>query len=256
MNEIFVALFSYNRPEGVIERIEEIRGQIYNNWQLYIFDDFSERDNLEKICDYIERINDTKIHLIKNEENQGLVNQLNKAISLFLETPNFSFFTWISDDNFYLPTFLNFLTIPIYNNLDVNEDLSQKKIFSYSGYEYMEYKQNKLIKHKKILKRYWSFRDLYEKFFGLSCFMWSKALMREIGYYSKEYETVEDLEYLYRTFLVTKEEDRFYSNSVGCIYINHSDNISQKKKDIVNEKSVLLRKSYEEYFFLNKNNNK
>jgi len=36
---VFIALFSFIRPDGVIERIDEITAQSRENWRLFIFDD-------------------------------------------------------------------------------------------------------------------------------------------------------------------------------------------------------------------------
>lgn len=244
MNTIFVALLSYNRPDGVIQRIDEIINQEYKDWKLFIFDDHSTEENFFKIEEYYKKCNNQKIQLYRNEKNIGVVNQINKSIKVFLETDNCLFFTWISDDNFYFPYFLKSLIKPIKNKLRFSHNLSKKNIFSYTGYELMEYKGNNLVKHLKIKKEYKSFSDLKKKFFGLACFMWSKNLINKIGFYNKEYETCEDLEYLYRTFIQTKPIERFYNNILGCVYVNHDNNIYTTEKNKINKVRDELNKNY------------
>ena len=247
MKRIFISLFSYNRPDGVIDRIEEIKNQTYTDWRLYIFDDCSKQENLTIIKKYLENNPNENINLICNKENNRLPKQINKSISVFRETEDCDFFTWISDDNYYLPYFLEYLMEPIPVLKRLGDD---RMIFSYTGYEYMKYDENNiLVKHKIYLHKYTSFCNLKKKFYGLVCFMWSKKLIKKIGFYDEEMFGIEDLDYLYRTFLNTYQSERYYNSKSGCVYVDHSKNITNKEKDIINESLIKFENKYKNISF-------
>lgn len=77
--KVTVLMSEYNtKKEQLKQAIESILNQTYNNFELIIIDDCSDKENIK----IIENYNDDRIRLIRNEKNLGLAASLNKGIEL------------------------------------------------------------------------------------------------------------------------------------------------------------------------------
>lgn len=77
--KLTVLMSEYNTKEAELRAsIESILNQTYDNFELLIIDDCSDR----KSTDIIESYNDSRIKIIHNEKNLGLAQSLNKGIDL------------------------------------------------------------------------------------------------------------------------------------------------------------------------------
>jgi len=74
---VSIILPTYNRSEYLSRAIESVLGQTYNNFELVIIDDCS----TDRTSEIISKYQDSRIKIIKNKENLGLVKSLNKAIN-------------------------------------------------------------------------------------------------------------------------------------------------------------------------------
>ena len=68
----------YNGEKFVEDAINSVINQTYKNWELLIIDDFSKDKGCEIARNYAE--NDSRIRIIKNEENLGVVETRNRGI--------------------------------------------------------------------------------------------------------------------------------------------------------------------------------
>ena len=73
---ISVIMSTYNEEKYIETSLKSILNQTFGDFEIIIVDDAS-TDNTRKL---IENIKDDRIHLICNEENQGLTKNLNKAL--------------------------------------------------------------------------------------------------------------------------------------------------------------------------------
>lgn len=77
--EVTVLMSVYNTNiEQLRESIESILNQTYKNFEFLIIDDGEK----EECINYIKQCNDSRIKLIKNNENIGLAKSLNKGLNL------------------------------------------------------------------------------------------------------------------------------------------------------------------------------
>ena len=86
-----VIIPNYNKSNYIEEAINSVINQTYKNWFLYIIDDNSTDDSLEKIKKYSDLQSEKKTFLIKymKDFNQNLINR-NEEIKMFLsEYENF-----------------------------------------------------------------------------------------------------------------------------------------------------------------------
>src|SRR5690606_22597361 len=69
----------HNGEQYVVETIESVLSQTYQNWEMIIVDDCSQDKGAEIVKKYADR--DPRIKLIQNLQNQGPALSRNKAIS-------------------------------------------------------------------------------------------------------------------------------------------------------------------------------
>ena len=221
-DSVFILLPTYNRSILCVNVINEIKSQEYSNWKLCVIDDGSSEEHGEIIKQCINDLNDYRIIYLKNEINIKLVKTLNKGLELFLKE-RYDFFTWISDDNNYYPSFVSNLVV---NGTD----------FIYSGH--ISKLNNKKIKIKKVYK---TINNVLNEFTGLASFMWSRKAIKIIGYYNECMTFLEDFDYLIRTFMLLESDkikfiDVFnmtYNSNLDTLYIKNINYIKEKHKQLV-----------------------
>lgn len=76
--KLSIILPAYNAEKYIAETIESVLNQEYTDFELLILDDGSK----DKTAEIIKTFDDTRIRYIKNEKNLGLIQTLNKGISL------------------------------------------------------------------------------------------------------------------------------------------------------------------------------
>lgn len=78
--KISVIMAVYNCKKTVIEAIESIQKQTYQNWELIICDDCSTDGTYDVVSKYISNNNPEKFVLLKNEKNMKLPFSLNRCL--------------------------------------------------------------------------------------------------------------------------------------------------------------------------------
>lgn len=76
--KLSIILPAYNAEKYIAETIVSVLNQEYTDFELLIIDDGSK----DKTADIVKTFDDTRIRYIKNERNLGLIQTLNKGISL------------------------------------------------------------------------------------------------------------------------------------------------------------------------------
>jgi glycosyltransferase involved in cell wall biosynthesis len=221
-DSVFIVMPTYNRGTLCLNVINEIISQEYSNWKLCVIDDGSSEEHGEIIKKFINDLNDYRIIYLKNEINMKVVYTLNRGLELFLKE-EYDFFTWISDDNNYYPSFISNLVV-------------SGKDFIYSGH--ISKLNNRKIKIKKI---YNTVTNVLNEFTGLGSFMWSRKAIQKIGYYNQCMCFLEDFDYLIRTFILLESDnikfiDVFnmtYNSNLDTLYIKNISYIKEKHKQLV-----------------------
>ena len=78
--EVTVLMSEYNtKPLELKEAIESILNQTYTNFEFFIVDDGTNKENKNILSNYSKK--DNRIKIITNKENIGLVKSINKAIT-------------------------------------------------------------------------------------------------------------------------------------------------------------------------------
>src|SRR5260221_6969622 len=74
--DVSIIIPTYNRAQYIVETIESIRNQTYQNWELLVMDDQS-TDNTEEL---VKRINDERIQYHKTENRLGITGTRNAGL--------------------------------------------------------------------------------------------------------------------------------------------------------------------------------
>jgi len=222
---VLIVLLTYNRPEKCKRVIENIENQTYKNYKLLVIDDFSDINNYIVLENFINKKNNDKIKLIRNEMNLKSAKSLNKGLEYFLNN-NFNYFTWLSDDNIYYHNYIEDL-------LDQNYD------FITSSFEYY----NEISNTTTIFKNnYKSANDIINNFKGMAAFMWSKEAIKKIGFYNEEFQGCEDFDYEIRTYMnISKIK---FVDKITMKYILHNDCITFKDKSRIEELALDIKNKY------------
>lgn len=79
--KVSIIMGVYNCEDTIIDSIESIINQTYDNWEMILCDDFS-KDNTLKIAEEYQSRYPNKIKLIRNKENITLAPTLNRCLEL------------------------------------------------------------------------------------------------------------------------------------------------------------------------------
>lgn len=100
MSKVSIIMPTYKRQVPMISRaVESVLGQDYDNIELVVVDD-SPQDypTREKVKDYLESLEDTRIRYIRNEENLGGALARNEGI----KGAEGDYITFLDDDDMYM----------------------------------------------------------------------------------------------------------------------------------------------------------
>ena len=226
--KIFILLPTFNRGQLVTNVIDQVIKQTSTKWKLLVINDGSDDEHSKIIEEYLSFVSNKQIEYIKNEKNIGLPKTLNKGIRKFLDS-NEELFTWISDDNFYY-------------NIFVEKLLQSKSDFTYSYWS---------LNNNIMEKKYNSFTNLLN-WSGLGIYMWNKSTIKKIGFYNENLTSVEDYDFILRTFLLLNMDRISCIETVLMKYNNNMDNsLTLKYKSKLVELTINLKKFYN--FFFNNN---
>jgi glycosyltransferase involved in cell wall biosynthesis len=74
--KVSIILPTYNRAKYIIETIESVRNQTYQNWELLVIDDVSQ----DNTGDLVKQINDERVQLFRTERRLGVTGTRNEGV--------------------------------------------------------------------------------------------------------------------------------------------------------------------------------
>lgn len=102
MDEVTVLIPFYNPGKKLIEAVDSVFEQIYENWKLILIDDASTDDSVSFIEDYFT---DPRVVYVRNSQNAGTAFSLNRGLK-HVDTP---FVIPLDSDDFFYPHTLEIL---------------------------------------------------------------------------------------------------------------------------------------------------
>jgi glycosyltransferase involved in cell wall biosynthesis len=118
----------YNSEKFIVETIQSVLNQTFQNWEWWIIDDASKDDSVK----IIETFTDERIHLVALNENVGAA----EARNIGIRRAKGRFLTFIDSDDLWLPHFLE----TTYQFL-----IQNKEELAYAGYKRFDEELNPLL---------------------------------------------------------------------------------------------------------------
>jgi spore maturation protein CgeD len=137
---VSVILTSYNKPDTVGKAIESVINQTFQNWELFIMDDHSNRETIQVIEGYLhdKRIKFFNSNIKDNERYK--TTRYATLINEALQKTKGKYISYLTDDNIYLPHRLQVMVDHFNQNPDIDIVYSAQRIkaFDESGVQTWE----------------------------------------------------------------------------------------------------------------------
>lgn len=223
---VSILCLSYNQEQFIVESLESIKLQTYNNIEILICDDFSKDNSVKVINNWIESNPQLDIQFINHLQNQGICKSLNELLNL-------------SKGKYIITIALDDLMEydKVERHVNILESSSQNEALVFSNAYLIDDHsvrfQNTFIPyfHKYLSLESGNFyQDLLNDNFipAMSC-VTKSSIIREIGGWD-ETLTFEDYDMWLR---LSQKYNFIYDDYKSCSYRIHATN-SHKKKDFLN----------------------
>ncbi len=223
---VSVVAVCYNHSKFVVECLDSIKNQTYQNIELIIMDDCSSDNSVEVINEWI-KVNKVDCRFIAHEENQGLCKTLNEAINYC----NGVYIQMVACDDIYS---FNKTEVLVKEIIDTDEKVgvvfSDALVFGgntpYNGKSFIK----EYAKHTEIIGK-----DLYSElclknFIPAMATLIKKEVYDKVGHYDEEL-IYEDYDFWLR---VSKQFNFKYVDVFTAEYRLHENNLHKRKKTNAN----------------------
>ncbi|MDR2709098.1 MAG: glycosyltransferase [Elusimicrobiota bacterium] len=183
INEPLISIICpvFNGQKYLAKSIESCIGQDYKNWELILVDDCSKDDTFSICKEYAQK--DKRIKVFQNEKNLKLPASLNVGFS----HASGEFYTWTSDDNFYLPNALSSML----------KTLQEKKVDIVCSDFLMIDEFDNIISYYELL----DFENVLYANVGGACFLYKAEVSKKLNGYDVNLFLVEDYDFWMRAYL-------------------------------------------------------
>lgn len=234
MPRVSIVLPTYNGERYIRQSVDSIINQTFTDWELILVDDCS-TDSIPIILDeYASK--DERISVIHNKVNKKLPESLN----IGFDCSKGQYFTWTSDDNYYMPDAIEEMVCYLDNN---------KEQMVCANMEFIDSEDN----NSGVLYKYNDLDMCFNDCVG-ACFMYRRQVLSDIGRYDASWFLVEDYEYWLRIL--------FRYGKIGHLdkmlyrYRYHANSLTGKRKNEIQEQLAKLRIVYKNPIIHNLKNDK
>lgn len=223
MKKISVVLPTYNGSEHIIQSIDSVLSQTYENFELIIVDDCSTDNTLDILREYEKA--DSRVKVIQNMQNQ----KLPKSLNIGFCAAEGEYWTWTSDDNYYKANAFECMA----NYLDEHMNVDMV----YTNYTMIDDAGNDIQEINLV--------DVDQIAFGNNigaCFMYRKSIAQKVGEYDSSLFLAEDYDYWIRIY---KEGNIHHINENLYNYRSHKNSLTASKHEqIYNQTYHLFEKHF------------
>lgn len=230
-HKVSIVLPSYNRVKYLQDSIESCIKQSFKDFELIIIDDFSNDGSFKVAVEYSKL--DSRIKVIRNNVNKKLPGSLNIAF----KKAKGEYYTWISDDNLFLPKALEKMSSCLDNMPKIGLVYANYNLIN----QYGEVGRSIIQDPPEFLP----IRDCVG-----ACFMYRASIARIVGEYNEEMFLVEDYEYWLRFGLIT---NLYHINESLYFYRVHQGSLTKQNKFEIKFLKKELKKKYSSKYIIPKN---
>lgn len=220
---VSVVLPTYNGAKYLRNSIESVLGQTLQDWELIIVNDCSTDNTDEIITEYMAV--DSRIHVIKNDENRKLPTSLNIGFA----SARGKYLTWTSDDNMYLPEALEKMALFLDTHKENPMVVGRMTNIDDNG------------RFMRVFTDYDSSIMWINNVVG-ACFMYRRSVLDKIGGYDPAFVYAEDYEYWLRILEECGPIGRL--PEILYVYRYHASSLTTKKRAGVSHALQMMRKAH------------
>ena len=235
MPKVSIVLPTYNGERYIRESIDSILKQSFTDWELIVVNDCSIDSTLRIVSEYAEA--DERIRIINNEVNKKLPASLN----IGFRNAQGEYLTWTSDDNRYLPDAIGIMVDYLEKNCDT--------VMVCTGMNIID----SVNVYVRTQPRYDSLKMYFNNYVG-ACFMYRKAVLKEVGEYDVSRFLVEDYDYWLRILFYYKKIG--YIDDIQYLYRLHENSLTETHLKEIHLQLLKLRKDYIDNIFKGINGDK
>ncbi|MCX6344982.1 MAG: tetratricopeptide repeat protein [Armatimonadetes bacterium] len=210
--KVSVVLPTYNRAQQLPSVISNVFAQTFQDFELIIVNDGS----TDGTAEYLSTIKNPKIRVI-NQANTRLPGALNTGFA----AAGGEYFTWISDDNYCSPIFLEALAAA----LDANPECR----FAYSAFAWIDGTDRILgIQKDQNL----SYNSILAANPGIAAFMYTRDCLESVGIYDTSIEGAEDWDMWLR---ITEKHSSVYVPEILYYFRVHDKSMTSYMPDKIRQ---------------------
>lgn len=227
MKLVSIVLPTYNGEAFIKEAIDSIIAQTYTNWELTVVNDCSKDNTLNLVNEYVAK--DARIKVVTNEVNQRISKSLNRGFSL----SKGDYFTWTSDDNYYLPTAIEKMVDWL--------ETHPTDAMVYTAFT----KKDEVNNYEEKISDDISPLGLLKTCVCGPCFLYRRSAAEAVGGYDYEIPLAQDYDYWMRMYLhgnIAHLSEDLY------VYRFHKDCLSCTAKKQVGDDDGVVKRKYEEIY--------
>lgn len=227
---VSIVVITYNSSKTVIETLDSIRSQTYNNIELIVSDDSSTDDTVEVVKNWLGNNSSrfVRVKLVTSEFNTGVSGNINRGIA---ET-NGRWIKGIAGDDLLIPTAIEEYVKFVFTHPEkvrmcvcdvepfaVGGDVPDIIVQSYK--DFFEKESEPYDQQRK--------RVMTSLVFVGPAYFYSKELYDEIGGYSEKYGNAEEWPFVYK--VITKGNRIYALNKKLVLYRFRADSLCHSRKD-------------------------
>jgi glycosyltransferase involved in cell wall biosynthesis len=227
---VSILCLCYNQQMFVVESLESIKAQSYQNFEILICDDFSKDNSVETIEHWIQQNTHLNIQFIKHSENIGITKTLNELLYLSKGT----YIQILALDDILL-------TDKLGKHIEILSNSKKNEALVFSDAKLMD--DNSKILQNKFIGRHISItnintQNIYELLLegnfipAMSALIKRKFLIAENGW--DESLSYEDYDMWLR---LSKKYYFIFDTDVSCIYRLHKNN-SYRNNSVINNATI------------------
>lgn len=226
-----VIIPTYNRFEKMKRAVLSVVNQTYSNWELFLVDDHSLNEEKEKKQQFLNELNDERIHYFYLEENKGHAVARNYGLSMIKD--EIVWVKYFDDDDYMLENCL----------LDINDFLNKYPHIDVLTANYIE----KMDDEERILCPNYKKISVYDGILNTCAICHSYALYKRIGGWDERLYRMADDDFFFKYI---NEGEYAYLNKTISVFHNTS-NKDRVTNQCSNYKYCKIISEKYDYFKLN-----
>lgn len=243
---VSVIIPTFNRPQELIEAIESVRNQSFQNFEIIVVNDYG-----YDVSKLLNKIHDHRIIYKPHDTNKGLAAARNTGIKL----ARGKYIAYLDDDDQFYPDHLKLL-------VDFLENSEFKIAYTDGERIFFKEENSKKILINKVIEHSHDFdpiRLLINNYIPVLCIMHEKSCINNVGFFDENLPVHEDWDLWIRLSRIFPFK---HIKSTSCAYhtiINKSNSLTTSRQlDFIKTMQIIYRKhkhitsTNEKLFFLQK----